>query len=841
VVLVLLLVVGAAPALAQPNGGEMCGDGTTFTVPLPGTTTGIDDSEGLFRVINAPLPPPDSVTLPNGCRIYAIFVSGYANNRHFKDLPFYKVAEFIARNNGYVHFSWWNNLLKEYLGGPLHPVDITVRRLFGLVEDVVIRPGPANPHTITSWLSFAPDFIDLPKANPDEDLQFQQDAARVIRAIREHNPDAIVIVAGHSMGGNAVARLGMNRDLDIDLLAPIDPVGNRDKPRALPVERRFNWTRWRVANQFRGYRQWDCVRNGVGLCRDFDPRLLHTRFECVPVGPFRPVRPVIPTLALIACPRLQPYIDPGTRLGFGTNIRRLYHRWQHEFFWPVDFLFTERFAHPQARSASILGPNYQEPVAPSLLPSTNHPDLTCRNGVDPRDSHYACEANDGHGEIIGHRGPLGEDLPGLQLRNIDPDAYSPAVRRQTLIDMATSDDSWDKRPENPDLCLVCDDMIAVVRDLLEESPPPTIDTTAPVILAEATPGPNENLWHDDEVVVTLTAQDERNGSGVRDIVTRLGGAQPGGGTTAGGSAVETVAEEGTTSVEYYATDQAGNIGTPQTLQVSIDRTPPVISSHAEPPANASGWHRTDVVVTFDASDNLSGLAAAPTEAVLVSTEGTGHEVSGGAEDRAGNAATASALVNLDKTAPAVEVTSPGDGAIFLLHANAHAAYACTDALSGVAACAGPVANAATLDTSSVGERAFTVVGRDVADNLRAFTVRYAVRYGFSGFLSPVSASGNRANAGRTIPVKWRLFDAHQSTIVDPGAVVSVASYAVACDGSAPMGASQPAAGHLHHDGASGQFVFNWRTEKGWAGCRVLELTLGDGATHGARFEFGRRW
>ena len=162
-------------------------------------------------------------------------------------------------------------------------MDIVVeRRLSG--EQVTIPPSPSNPDGATSWGAFLPGFADLPKANPDEDEQFQRDAALVIRAVRQRNPNAIIIVAGHSMGGNAVARLGLNRDLDIDLLAPIDPVGNRDMPRALPGERSYNWTRWRVAHEFRGYRQWDCVRDSGGGCRDYDPRLLRWRYECVPAG-----------------------------------------------------------------------------------------------------------------------------------------------------------------------------------------------------------------------------------------------------------------------------------------------------------------------------------------------------------------------------------------------------------------------------------------------------------------------------------------------------------------------------------------------------------------------------
>jgi asparagine synthase (glutamine-hydrolysing) len=47
---------------------------------------------------------------------------------------------------------------------------------------------------------------------------------------REGLERMLEIVAGHSMGGNAVARLGADPGVSIDLLAPIDPVGNRTRP-----------------------------------------------------------------------------------------------------------------------------------------------------------------------------------------------------------------------------------------------------------------------------------------------------------------------------------------------------------------------------------------------------------------------------------------------------------------------------------------------------------------------------------------------------------------------------------------------------------------------------------
>src|SRR5574340_168522 len=103
----------AAAAAAPVRDGStgflnMCGDGTTFTVDLP-------DREG----------GNDSITLPSGCRIYAFFVAGYGRNQGFNELHFYRFAKYVMENDGYVHWSWWNNLLKEYLGGPLHRSDAT--------------------------------------------------------------------------------------------------------------------------------------------------------------------------------------------------------------------------------------------------------------------------------------------------------------------------------------------------------------------------------------------------------------------------------------------------------------------------------------------------------------------------------------------------------------------------------------------------------------------------------------------------------------------------------------------------------------------------------------------
>ena len=54
---------------------EMCGNGTTFSVDL-GT---------------------DRLVIPDGCRIYALIVSGYERNSNFDELTLYNLAKFVSR------------------------------------------------------------------------------------------------------------------------------------------------------------------------------------------------------------------------------------------------------------------------------------------------------------------------------------------------------------------------------------------------------------------------------------------------------------------------------------------------------------------------------------------------------------------------------------------------------------------------------------------------------------------------------------------------------------------------------------------------------------------------
>ncbi|MGH9817155.1 MAG: PxKF domain-containing protein, partial [Candidatus Acidiferrales bacterium] len=128
--------------------------------------------------------------------------------------------------------------------------------------------------------------------------------------------------------------------------------------------------------------------------------------------------------------------------------------------------------------------------------------------------------------------------------------------------------------------------------------------------------------------------------------------------------------------------------------------------------NADGWIKHDVLVSFPASDALSGLALSSPD-VHVSTEGAAQDITGTAEDNAGNQATAIVTLNIDKTAPDIALASrtPAANPTGWNNTDVNFTWDCTDALSGAAS------PSVTRSVSSEGA-AQMVIGTctDLADN-----------------------------------------------------------------------------------------------------------------------------
>jgi len=165
----------------------------------------------------------------------------------------------------------------------------------------------------------------------------------------------------------------------------------------------------------------------------------------------------------------------------------------------------------------------------------------------------------------------------------------------------------------------------------------------------------DDIWTNHDAHIHLTAVDNPGGSGVKQTSWTLNGA-----TTAG--AAITIAAEGVSTITFRSEDNAGNVEPDHTLTVKIDKTPPVVTPVLTPTPNANGWNNSDVTVMFQADDALSGVRSV-TPPLTLTAEGAGQNVTGRADDVAGNTAATAVTVNIDKTPPMIEVTGVDDGQV----------------------------------------------------------------------------------------------------------------------------------------------------------------------------------
>lgn len=155
--------------------------------------------------------------------------------------------------------------------------------------------------------------------------------------------------------------------------------------------------------------------------------------------------------------------------------------------------------------------------------------------------------------------------------------------------------------------------------------------------------------------------------------------------------------------------------------VGVDNDLPTIQATVSPAPNAAGWNNTNVTVTFVCGDATSAVASC-SGPQTVATEGAHQVISGTATDAAGNSASTSVTLNIDKTPPLIAITSPANGAS-LTSSSLSVTGTVTDALSGVAAvtCDGaPASVQSGAFTCSVtltpGANTLTTQASDVAGN-----------------------------------------------------------------------------------------------------------------------------
>jgi hypothetical protein len=168
--------------------------------------------------------------------------------------------------------------------------------------------------------------------------------------------------------------------------------------------------------------------------------------------------------------------------------------------------------------------------------------------------------------------------------------------------------------------------------------------------------------------------------------------------------------------------------------VACDTAPPAIDLRS--PADGAGVARgAEVVVDFSCSDEQGGSGLAS----CVGTTADGDEldtselgdvsVTVTARDNAGNQRVVTHTVTVvDETDPEVAIASPADGEVYERGEVVTADYSCADEPggSGLATCTGTAADGGAVDTSSVGEKTFTVEASDNAGNTVSKSVSYTV-------------------------------------------------------------------------------------------------------------------
>jgi hypothetical protein len=314
----------------------------------------------------------------------------------------------------------------------------------------------------------------------------------------------------------------------------------------------------------------------------------------------------------------------------------------------------------------------------------------------------------------------------------------------------------------------------------------------PATVATLSSAANGSGWRNADVQVTLTATPTPAGPGVKQITYSATGAQSIAATTnPGGTVAIPITAEGVTSLDFFATDDADTIETTEHLTVELDKSPPSIPATRTPPPNAAGWNNTDVTVSFDCADSVSGMLSCP-DPIVVSAEGANQSVTGVATDFAFNSASmAVSGINIDKTPPTVtcsvaipSLTSPWPPNHNLVTVGLRA-FA-NDAIQG------PVPVTVSVfgnedDQESTGDGNYSPDAKDIADGtLRLRTERNARKW--AGL--PDCGYGPRPGGEHRV----QLLHRRGSTRSDAASIASVQSQAAAAssfslthNGSKPRG------------------------------------------------------
>jgi hypothetical protein len=190
----------------------------------------------------------------------------------------------------------------------------------------------------------------------------------------------------------------------------------------------------------------------------------------------------------------------------------------------------------------------------------------------------------------------------------------------------------------------------------------------------------------------------------------------------------------------------------------------------------------------------------------------------------------------DRLPPVITITTPANGASYLLNQSVLANWSVTDEGSGVASSSGTVPSGSAINISTVGSHSFTVSGTDNAGNSASETVIYSVVYSSPNpdfFLPPVE--NNRVfKLGSTVPVKFQLTDANGAYISTAVAKLVLQKYSGSEPSGDPVEATSTSgadSGNIfRYDSTENQYIYNLNTGSLSTGTWQIRVVLDDGTT-----------
>jgi hypothetical protein len=187
----------------------------------------------------------------------------------------------------------------------------------------------------------------------------------------------------------------------------------------------------------------------------------------------------------------------------------------------------------------------------------------------------------------------------------------------------------------------------------------------------------------------------------------------------------------------------------------VDGTDPTVTI-TSPEDGATFERGSSVQADFSCADEAGGSGldscvgtVVDGAAIDTATLGTKSFTVTGTDEAGNETVVTHTFTVVDGTDPAVVLTTPPDGAQYQPGQVVAADYSCTDEVGGsdIDTCVGTVADNAPIDTSTVGEREFTVTATDEAGNETVVTHTYEVLDG-SELAVTVTTPANGGTYGR---------------------------------------------------------------------------------------------